>query len=89
MTVVSVIVSIVTIVLGLRLAKYVFFLEDLIEDSLERLEISHASVTESLSIPITMDDAITRSIIENVKLARDTIKDIADKMSVRETEEEE
>jgi hypothetical protein len=70
-------ISLVTL---LRLSKFIFELEDNVEEALDVLDQRHKKINDILQVPVTSDDPMIRSIINEIKLAREAILLVANKL---------
>lgn len=86
------IIVIMSIVL-LKLSRFIFDLEDSIEESLDVLDQRYKRINEVLQVPVASDDPMIRMIVSEIKLAREAILLVANKLVsftlTRERDEEE
>ena len=64
----------------MRLSKFIFELEDDIEDSLDLLDKRHKRIYDVLQIPVASDDPMIRTVIGEIKGAREDILVVANKL---------
>jgi hypothetical protein len=73
-------------------AKFAFIIIDIqesVEKSLEILDDQYDSISKILEIPIFHDSREVRKVIYDIDLARESIIDVAKKLSLQNIEEEE
>lgn len=64
----------------MRLSKFIFELEDNIEESLDLLDKRHKRIYDVLQIPVASDDPMIRMVIGEIKGAREDILVVANKL---------
>ena len=75
-----------------RFSGFIFELEDSVEESLDILDQRHQKINDVLQIPVAGDDPMIRNIINEIKLAREAVLLVANKLVsftlIRERDEE-
>lgn len=64
----------------MRLSKFIFELEDDVEESLDLLDKRHKRIYDVLQIPVASDDPMIRMVIGEIKGAREDILVVANKL---------
>lgn len=77
-----VLVSVIVImaIILLRLSRFIFDLEDSIEESLDVLDLRYKRINEVLQVPVASDDPMIKMIVSEIKLAREAILLVANKL---------
>lgn len=63
-----------------KLSKFIFELEDNIEESLDILDKRHKRIYDILQVPVAGDDPMIRSVISEIKAAREDLLLVANKL---------
>lgn len=73
----------------IRFAFIIISIQENIEESLEILDDKYQRISEVLTIPIFHDSREIRQVLEDIKDARQSVIEVAQRLSLQEEEEEE
>jgi len=84
LTVLSIVLAIcltVSVVLLVKLGRFVLDLEDRVDESLDTLDETYKNITGILEIPVMTDEPFIRQVLGDIRRARGAIVEIANKIS--------
>ncbi len=81
---------VITTYFSIRFGMIILKMQDAIENSLEKLDESYGSITQTLQTPLFFDNPEVKKVLEDISQSRDAVLYVAGQMaSIEEVEEEE
>ena len=63
-----------------KLSKFIFVLEDEVEESIDALDKSYSHINDVMQVPVASDDLMTRGIVNEIKNAREIVLKVQQKL---------
>ena len=80
----------VSVFFSLKFGMIILRMQDAIEESLDRLDESYASITNTLQTPLFFDNNEVKKVLSDIEQARNSVLYVAGQMaSIEEAEEDE
>ena len=80
----------VSVYYNVRFGMIILKMQDAIEDSLEKLDESYASMTQTLQTPLFFDNAEVKKVLSDINQSRDAVLYVAGQLaSIEEVAEDE
>ena len=76
-----IITTVVAVVFMIKFAKIIMSVEDQIDESLDILDASYATISKVLQIPLASDDQYARSVVKSMKDSKRAVLLVANKLT--------
>ena len=79
----------VSVYYAIKFGMIILRMQDAIENSLEKLDESYASISDTLQTPLFFDNAQVKKVLSDISTSRDTVLSVAGQLaSIEQVEEE-